>query len=54
MDISDGMDASYSFMETMFGDVSDSVKAKVREDLLKYCALDTEAMVWIVEKFEKV
>ncbi|MBU4348310.1 DUF2779 domain-containing protein [Patescibacteria group bacterium] len=54
LDISEGMDASYSFMEIMFGDVSDSVKAKVREDLLKYCALDTEAMVWIVEKLEKI
>jgi len=50
MDISDGGTASMSFIDISYNEVSDGKKKKVREDLLKYCGLDTEAMVWIVDE----
>jgi len=33
-----------------FGEVDEKERQKVRRDLEKYCALDTEGMVRIVEK----
>lgn len=54
MEINNGGDASLSFMEITYGNVKDSVKKKIRENLLKYCGLDSEGMVWIVEKLRKL
>jgi hypothetical protein len=55
MDIGNGEDASNSFMNIAFGNVNVEEKKKIRNDLEKYCCLDTEGMVWIVEKlFELV
>lgn len=50
LEISNGGDASLSFFEITFGDVSDEERQKVRDALEEYCGLDTEAMIWIVEK----
>jgi hypothetical protein len=52
MDIADGMTASIEYFNTHYGE--ESKKLKVREDLLKYCCLDTKAMVWIVDKLGEI
>ncbi len=52
MEIADGGDASLSFFEIAYENGEN--KEKVRENLLKYCCLDTEAMVWIVNKLKEL
>ena len=54
LEISDGMTASINFLSVNFGDVSDSEVKKVRDDLEKYCGLDTEGMVWILDKMREM
>lgn len=49
MDISEGQEASVAFQEVTYGDVSEETRNKVRGDLEKYCALDTEGMLRIVD-----
>lgn len=49
MDISDGGTASVEFCNMAYENGKD-----VRKDLLKYCGLDTLAMMWIVEKLKKI
>ncbi len=59
MAISDGGTASLEYLRITFGASdgtiasADDVKA-VRGNLLKYCELDTEAMVWILEELMKL
>ncbi len=53
LDINDGSAAFLSFLHITFDDVDEKEVKKTREDLLKYCCLDTEGMVWIVEELEK-
>lgn len=52
LEISNGGDASAlyfnSFIKEKAGD------SKLRDDLLNYCGLDTEAMVWIIEELNKL
>jgi hypothetical protein len=50
MGIGNGMDASISFARITLGNVAEEEVATVRADLLKYCKLDTEGMIWIVDK----
>lgn len=52
MAIADGDCASIAYLDMTFGEMTNSARKKVREDLLKYCERDTEAMVWIVEKMK--
>ncbi len=54
LDISQGEDASIAFLEVTYGDVPEEVRDKVRQDLEKYCGLDTEGMVWIVDRLREV
>ncbi|MBI2572830.1 DUF2779 domain-containing protein [Candidatus Woesearchaeota archaeon] len=54
LEINNGGLASVSYCEMAFGSLSVEEKAKVRKDLLDYCGLDTEGMVWIVKKLEKL
>ena len=55
LNISDGGDASAVFFNMTFKDELDEKEIeKIRVDLEKYCGLDTEAMVWIVEKLERL
>lgn len=54
MDIDNGEVASIAFQAVTYGDVSDEVRNKVREDLKKYCGLDTEGMIWIVDKLREI
>ena len=52
LNINDGGLASVSYFESVFNNVKN--KEQIRKDLLEYCKLDTEAMVWIVEKLKKL
>jgi len=54
MDISHGEDASLAFLEATYGDVSEETRMKIREDLEKYCGLDTEGMMWIVDRLREL
>ena len=54
LDISDGMEASLAFLDVISNNVAEKEKMKIREDLEKYCALDTEGMIWIVDKLKEL
>jgi|GEM_PF-2377892 len=54
MDIGKGDDASLAFFNIVMGDPTDEEKAKVRQALEKYCALDTEGMIWIIESLHQL
>ena len=54
MDIGDGGTASAEFFRITYGDCTDAEKKKVRDNLLKYCELDTMAEVMIVEKLREI
>ena len=54
LDISDGMDASLTFLDVITNNVSEDERMKAMDDLEKYCALDTEGMIWIVEKLKEL
>lgn len=41
-------------MTITFEDVPDEEKAKVRQQLLEYCKMDTEGMVRIMEQLEEI
>lgn len=50
LEIGDGMLAGLKYVDMMQGSLSAEEKEKIRKDLLTYCGLDTEGMVWLVEK----
>ncbi|MFC1965588.1 DUF2779 domain-containing protein [Chloroflexota bacterium] len=50
MEISEGGEASIKYYTVTYGEATEEGRNKVRADLEKYCALDTEGMIWIVEK----
>lgn len=54
MEIADGGTASREYARVTFGDVSEEERQKVRKDLVEYCGLDTEGMIWIVEELTKL
>jgi hypothetical protein len=54
LDISDGMDASLALLDVISNNVSEEERIKIRKDLEKYCALDTEGMIWIVDKLKEL
>ena len=54
LDIADGKLASIQFEKITYSEVSDEERNKVRSDLEKYCSLDTEGMIWIVEKLKEL
>ncbi len=54
LNISDGMDASLVFLDIISNSVAEKEEIKIREDLEKYCALDTEGMIWIVDKLKEL
>jgi len=54
MNIGAGMDASIAYGRIMYGDVTEEEIARVRGDLLKYCKLDTEGMIWVVDELRKL
>ena len=54
LDISDGMDASLTFLDVISNNFTEKEIIKIRKDLEKYCALDTEGMIWIVDKLKEL
>ena len=50
MGIGAGMDASIAYGRILSGNPTQEEIARVRADLLKYCKLDTEGMIWIIDK----
>ncbi len=54
LNISNGMDASLAFLDVISNNVSEDERMKVMDDLEKYCALDTEGMIRIVEKLKEL
>ncbi len=52
--INQGNDASLSFVRMIFGEDSKEEKDKIKADLEKYCKLDTEGMIWIVDELRKL
>ena len=50
MPIANGSDASLAFLTNSFEDVPKDEVARVREELLAYCKMDTEGMVSIVNR----
>jgi len=53
MEIAGGDQASLAFLQVTYGEATEEERQQVRANLEKYCSLDTEAMVRIVEKLEK-
>jgi hypothetical protein len=54
MDIANGEVASLAYLDITFGKADPETIKKVRTDLLTYCKLDTEGMVWIIEQLHKL
>ncbi|MBW3020031.1 DUF2779 domain-containing protein [Candidatus Woesearchaeota archaeon] len=54
LDIANGADACVLYPAITYNEVTKEEKEKVRKDLLEYCKLDTEAMVWILEELKKL
>lgn len=52
LNINNGGLASVSYFESVFNEVEN--KDKIRKDLLEYCKLDTEGMIWIIDELKKV
>ena len=54
MEIGDGGTASVEFFKMTYENCSDAEKKKIRDNLLKYCELDTLAEVMIVNELQKI
>ena len=54
MEIADGGAAGIAFIKATYEDTSEKEKKKLRKALRKYCTMDTDAMIKIVEKLEKL
>ena len=54
IEITEGNEASIKFYKVTYGEATEEERKKVRADLEKYCALDTEGMIWIVEKLREL
>lgn len=54
MAIGDGEAASRAFLNVTYGEATQEERELVRNELEKYCGLDTEGMVWIMEKLGKI
>jgi hypothetical protein len=54
MDIGKGDEASLAYLDMMSGKMAKAEITKAREALEKYCALDTQGMIWIVNKLTEM
>jgi len=54
MAISTGMDASITYAKITYGNATEEEVTGVRADLIKYCKLDTEGMIWVVDELRKL
>ncbi|MFH1607212.1 MAG: DUF2779 domain-containing protein [Nanoarchaeota archaeon] len=53
IELHDGGDASIKYYKTHIDHTMDN-KEEIRRNLLEYCGLDTEGMIWIVHKLKKL
>jgi hypothetical protein len=53
MGITDGGAASVAFQTITYGEVAEEVRSKVRANLELYCSLDTEGMLWIIDRLRQ-
>jgi len=54
MGIGAGIDASIAYGRIMYGNAAEEEIAEVRADLLKYCKMDTEGMIWVVDRLREL
>jgi hypothetical protein len=54
MGIGAGMDASIAYGRVMYGNATEEEIAEVRADLVKYCKMDTEGMIWVVDRLREL
>ncbi|MGA3246566.1 MAG: DUF2779 domain-containing protein, partial [Bacteroidota bacterium] len=54
LEIAEGGTASLEYLRVTYGDVDEQERQKVRRQLEKYCALDTEGMAMIVESLGRL
>jgi hypothetical protein len=54
MGIGAGMDTSIAYERVTYGNAAEEEIARVRADLVKYCKLDTEGMILVVDKLRKL
>jgi hypothetical protein len=54
LDIGEGSQASLMYMESVFGNMSETERQGIRRNLETYCGQDTEGMVRIVEKLREI
>jgi len=54
LEIGNGLDASAEFAYMAMGKYDSEEENRIREELLRYCELDTEAMVRLHEKMERI
>ncbi|MCX6132402.1 MAG: DUF2779 domain-containing protein [Ignavibacteriales bacterium] len=54
LEIAEGSTASNEYVRVTYGDVDEKDRQKVRDQLEKYCALDTEGMIWIVDELQNL
>ena len=54
MSIGDGMDASIAYARITYGSATDEEIARVRANLIEYCKLDTEGMIWVVNELKRL
>ncbi|MBU6402578.1 MAG: DUF2779 domain-containing protein, partial [Verrucomicrobia bacterium] len=52
--IQEGGTASLEFLRVTFGEVPAREQQRVRQELERYCGLDTEGMIWIVDRLRQV
>ena len=52
--INNGDAASGAFLAVTYGEATEGERLQVQQDLIKYCGLDTEGMIWIVDKLRGV
>jgi hypothetical protein len=52
--IKGGEEASAAYLEMIAGGLTSEEKEKIRSDLIRYCGLDTEGMIWIVDKLKEI
>jgi len=54
LEIQDGGSASREYLRVTFEDVDEKERRTVRENLEKYCELDTLGMMWVVQELSKL
>ena len=54
LEIQEGGQASLEYLRVHSGDVPETERPKVREQLERYCGQDPEGMIWIVEALRRI